>query len=225
MADNDSDEENVATPLVIIVDTDQEVLESADAMLKAKGFFVQTYCDPSQLLDDYNPDRPGCLLIEWHLPGMTGLELLRRLNRLGGFHPIIFMTQDVDIADTVQAMQAGAVDVIQKPIDLEEILQRISTAVDLDLDRREQRAQRQAVEKRVNALTPREREVLELVVKGELTKTIAKQLGISTKTVEVHRSHITKKMNVQSVAHLVRIVTEHGLSSGESNSETAHRNG
>ncbi len=203
-------------PTVLLVDDDQKMRESIEWMLQKEGISVEAYSTPKAFLDCYDPDRPGCLVLDSKLPGMTGVELRNALERLGGRHPFIVISEYGDVSNAVEAMRTGAIDVIQKPFSRQAFLTRVRQAIDRDAENREQREKQRALRERLQSLTPREREILDLVVDGELTKIIAQKLGIRPKTVEVHRSHITSKMGVDSTAQLVRIVIEQKLSAGES---------
>ncbi len=199
-------------PTVLLVDDDQKMRESIEWMLRKEGISVEAYSTPKAFLDCYNPDRPGCLVLDSKLPGMTGVELWYALERLGGRHPFIVISEHGDVSNAVEAMRTGAIDFIQKPFSRQAFVTRVRQAIDRDAENRKQREKQRALRERLQSLTPREREILDLVVDGELTKNIAQKLGIRPKTVEVHRSHITSKMGVDSTAQLVRIVVEEKLS-------------
>ena len=199
-------------PTVLLVEDDQEMRESIEWMLQKEGISVEAYSTPQALLDCYDPNRPGCLVLDLKLPGMSGVELWNELERIGGRHPFIVISGHGDVSNAVEAMRTGAIDFIQKPFSRQAFLTRVRQAIDCDAENRKQREKQCALRKRLQSLTPREREVLDLVVDGELTKNIARKLGIRPKTVEVHRSHITSKLGVDSTAQLVRIVVEQKLS-------------
>ena len=195
-------------PTVLLVDDDQKMRESIEWMLRKEGISVEAYSTPNAFLDCYNPDRPGCLVLDSKLPGMTDVELRNALERLGGRHPFIVISDHDDVTSAVEAMRTGAFDCIPSPFSREVFLKRVRQAIDLDTKNREQRELQRDFRKRLQSLTPRECEILDLVVDGELTKNIARKLGIKPKTVEVHRSHITSKMGVNSTAQLVKTVVE-----------------
>ena len=158
--------------------------------------------------DVYDPARPGCLVLDVRMPGISGLELQQRLTDMESTLPIIFVTAHGDIPMAVEAVKAGAVDFIQKPFRDQELLDKIQRALEQNRGRRETRTDRQAIESRLAELTPREREVLELVVVGKANKVIAAELGISQRTVEIHRARVMQKMHADSLSELVRMVMQ-----------------
>jgi two-component system, LuxR family, response regulator FixJ len=196
---------------VILVDDDQSVRESLEWMLREEQLRVDAYPSPKNLLLEYDADKPGCLVLDLRLPEMSGIELHDQLVERGCRHPFIIMTGHGEVLDATQAMRSGAVDFIEKPLDRKLFLARVYEALERDKLQRSEHLRRRDLEFRLTKLTPREREVLTLVVEGLLTKQIAGQLGISIKTVEVHRSNITKKMGVESVVQLVRLCSDHLL--------------
>ncbi len=196
-----------ADSTVMIVEDDSDLRESLRFLLEAQGYGVEAYAVPSELVRSYDPEKPGCLILDLQLPEKSGLDLQRELRGLGGHHPFLVITGHGDVPVAVKAMRDGAVDFIQKPFDRQLLLERVDDAIRCDDESRKKRAEYLGVETKIDSLTPREQEVMELVVDGKLTKQIASQLQISTKTVEVHRSNITKKMGTESVAQLVRLVS------------------
>lgn len=205
----------MSRPLVFLVEDDLAVRESVVWMLDRQGIQVEAYETPEHFLSEYNPAKRGCLVLDLKLPGMGGLELRQKLVAKGCDLPFIMISGHGEIPDATNAMRMGAIDFIEKPLNRELFIERVWQALDTDAKHhREQEGQRK-YQARLDALTRREREVLELVVAGKLTKQIAKQLGVTIKTVEAHRSNITKKMQVDSVVQLVREVTEHAQASSE----------
>jgi len=198
---------------VFLIEDDKAVRESVTRMLIAEGLDVEAFGDPAELLKAYDPSKPGCLLIDLRLPRMNGLELHAELLRRGCEHPFIIITGHGAVSHATAAMREGAVDFLEKPFDRQCLLDRIHEAIRSDANRRQKCAELESIQVRIDSLTAREREVMALVVDGKLTKHIARELGISTKTVEVHRSHITQKMQVGSVAQLVRLITEYTMGS------------
>ena len=196
---------------VFLVEDDKAVRDSVTRMLILDGLDVEAFGDPSELLNVYDPSKPGCLLIDLRLPQMNGLELHVELLKLGCQHPFIIITGHGDVPHATAAMRAGAVDFLEKPFDRQCLLDRIHEAIRRDATHRQKRARQESIQARTDLLTPREREVLKLVVDGKLTKQIARELGITTKTVEVHRSRVTTKMQAESVAQLVRLMTEYSM--------------
>lgn len=197
---------------VHLVDDNQAVRDSIVWMLEREGIQVEAYATPGDLLKAYDPKSRGCLVLDLSLPEMSGLELRDRLVEMGCRLPFIIITGCGEVPDATRAIKLGAVDFMEKPLDRDIFLDRVWQALDKDTRQRRERADHDSVQNLLDELTPREREVLELVVAGKLTKQIARQFGISVKTIEVHRSNITRKMQVDSVAQLVRIVTEHRIS-------------
>lgn len=196
---------------VFLVDDDKAVRDSVTRMLILDGLAVEAFGHPSEFLNAYDPSKPGCLLIDLRLPQMNGLELHAELLKLGCQHPFIIITGHGNVPHATAAMREGAVDFLEKPFNQQRLLDRIHEAFRRDANHREKRAQQESIRARIDLLTPREREIMELVVNGGQTKQIARKLGIAPKTVEVHRHHITKKMQTESIAQLVRMMMEYSL--------------
>jgi FixJ family two-component response regulator len=196
-----------AVPCVRVVDDDASVLKSLDRMLRAAGFSVQTFPSPQAFLQQHDGATPGCLLLDLSMPGLDGLQLQEALAQTGDPCPVIFITGHGDVPSTVRAMKAGAVDFLTKPFEREQLLAAVRIAIDKDRSARAARAERSSIGLRVAALTPREQQVMAHVVAGHLNKQIAAGLGISEKTVKVHRARVMKKMRAGSVAELVTMVS------------------
>jgi FixJ family two-component response regulator len=196
---------------IIVVEDDRELRTSLVWMLRSNGYQAEGYETAEEILAAYDPERPGCLLLDLELPCKSGLELIEELQSRGFCHPFLIISGHSAVTEAVTAMHRGAVDFLEKPFEHARLLDAVREAVQRDAESRRRRAEMQSIAERVQSLTQREREVLWLVVSGKLTKQIAKQLGISTKTVEVHRSHITRKMHVESVAQLVAIMTNYSV--------------
>lgn len=192
---------------VFIVDDDEAVRDSLEILCRSVGLKAETFASATAYLEAHDPDRAGCLVLDIRMPGMSGLQLQKRLEGLGSPPPIIFITGHGDVPMAVGAIQRGAVDFIQKPFRDQDLLDRIQQALELDLERRCELQQRRELERRLERLTAREREVLDLVVAGNPNKVVAGKLGLSQRTVEIHRSHVMEKMEVESLAELVRLVT------------------
>ncbi len=192
-------------PTVFVVDDDAHVRKSLCWLLGSIGLEVESYASAQEFMEDFEPDRPGCLILDLRMPGMSGLQLQHQLAELGAAIPIIIISAYGDVPAAVQAMKAGAVDFIEKPFSDHLLLERVHQAVERDAQYRRHRSRRVGVELRIAALTRREREVMDLVVSGKATKQIARQLGISHKTVEVHRGRVMQKMAVESLAELVHL--------------------
>ena len=193
---------------VFVVDDDDAVRTSLRLLLKSVGLPVETYGAAQEFLTAFDADRAGCLVLDIRMPGMSGLELQQRLNEMHAIMPIVFITGHGDVPMAVEAMQHGAVDFIQKPFRDQDLIDRINQALEKDRDNRAGLKERDAIRQRMQQLTPREREVLELVTKGKANKVIAGDLNVSQRTVEIHRARVMEKMGASSLAHLVRMVLE-----------------
>jgi two-component system, LuxR family, response regulator FixJ len=201
---------NHARPTIFIVDDDAAVRDALKLLLRSVGQAVETYGSAQEFLDAYSEDRPGCLVLDIRMPGMSGLELQQKLNEKHSILPIIFITGHGDVPMAVEAMQAGAVDFIQKPFRDQDLIDRINQALEKDSSNRAALGERNDIRRRLETLTPREREVLDLVVHGKANKVIAGDLKLSQRTVEIHRARVMEKMQASSLAHLVRMVLEVG---------------
>lgn len=195
-------------PTVFIVDDDDEVRDSLEDLIDSVGLKAETFASAHDFLDRYDRRRLGCLVLDVRMPGMSGLELQQRLNALNAFLPIIFITGHGDIPMAVEAMQQGAVDFIQKPFRDQDLLDRINVALAQGSGKRKIMQARHEIEKRRSALTRREREVMDRVAEGKANKVIAIELGVSQRTVEVHRAHVMEKMGAKSLADLVRMADQ-----------------
>jgi FixJ family two-component response regulator len=197
--------------VAFLVDDDNGVLTALARLLQAAGYKTQAYASPQLFLDSYDPNVPGCAILDLTMPGIDGLALQQRLSERGRAPPIIFLTGTGDIACSVRAMRAGAVDFLTKPVDGKQLLAAIERARQIDADTRNSRMDREAFDRRIARLTPREREVLDYVVLGRLNKQIAATLGTVEKTIKVHRGRMMAKLEVRSVAELVRMVERGGV--------------
>ena len=195
-------------PTVFIVDDDDGVRKGLTLLLTSVGLKVETFSGAHEFLRAFHPARPGCLVLDVRMPGMSGLELQEKLRSDGIETPVIILTGHGDVPMAVRAVQTGAVDFIEKPFREQVLLDRIQQALLQDAKRRQDRADRKAVQDRLTALTRREREVLKLVVAGKHNRDIAEALGVTVKTIEFHRSKIMQKTQADSVAELVRMVLE-----------------
>jgi two-component system response regulator FixJ len=193
---------------VFVVDDDDAVRTSLRLLLKSVGLPVETFGSAHEFLELFDADRAGCLVLDIRMPGMSGLELQQRLNEMHAIVPIVFITGHGDVPMAVEAMQYGAVDFIQKPFRDQDLIDRINQALEKDRDNRAGLKERDAIRRRMQQLTPREREVLELVTRGKANKVIAADLAVSQRTVEIHRARAMEKMGASSLAHLVRMVIE-----------------
>ena len=193
---------------VFVVDDDEAVRTSLRLLLKSVGLPVETFASAQEFLDQFDPGRAGCLVLDIRMPGMSGLELQQHLNDRHSIMPIVFITGHGDVPMAVEAMQAGAVDFIQKPFRDQDLIDRINRALEKDREMRSELRERDEIRRRMSQLTPREREVLELVTQGKANKVIAGDLNVSQRTVEIHRARVMEKMGANSLAHLVRMVIE-----------------
>ncbi len=192
-------------PTVFVVDDDAAVRDSLRWLAQSVGLAVQTFARAEDFLNEYDPATPGCLLLDVRMPGMSGLSLQDELAVRHATLPVIILTGYGEVATAVRALKTGAVDFIEKPFSDEVLLDRVRQALLQDKHTRQARAWHAEVQERYARLTPRERAVLDLVVAGRANKVIAGDLGLSAKTVEVHRANVMRKMEAQSVAELVRL--------------------
>jgi two-component system response regulator FixJ len=190
---------------VFVVDDDQAMRASLQWLIESVGMQVETFDSAQAFLDNYYPGRAGCLLLDVRMPGMSGLELHAHLVRHEIRIPVIIITGHGDVSMAVKAMKVGAVDFIEKPFDDEELLHSIRNALRHEEKQRELRARRADIAARLAELTPREYEVMSMVTDGKSNKEIAAALGVSAKTVEVHRARVMDKMRADSLAELVRM--------------------
>jgi FixJ family two-component response regulator len=192
--------------LIHIVDDDDSFRSAIERRLKLAGYQVAGY-PSAQLLLDRLPDEsePGCILLDVQIPGLSGPDLQSRLNELGSILPIVFLTGHADTPTTVRTMRAGAEDVLTKPVESEQLLAAIERAMAHHVVERGKRIKLGQMQALVAALTPRERQVFDLVVRGRINKQIAHELGTTERTVKAHRHQVMEKMKVQSVAELVSI--------------------
>jgi FixJ family two-component response regulator len=194
--------------MVFVVDDDASVRKLIASMLALPGYSVKTFASAQELLLVHHRQPCQCLILDVQLPGLNGLELQQALMHAGEAPPIVFITGHGDIPKTVQAMKAGAVDFLQKPLTEESLLNAVQLALDRGLREQAVKSELAEIEERLATLTARETEVLRHVTAGRLNKQIAADLGIAEKTVKVHRSRVMRKLRVQSVAELVRLVVK-----------------
>ncbi|MEN6424448.1 MAG: response regulator transcription factor [Phycisphaerales bacterium] len=192
-------------PVVFVVDDDEAICESLRLLIGDIGLEVRTFTSAHEFLEKYEASRPGCLVLDVRMSGMSGLELQSRLRDLGVYIPTIIITGHADVPMAVEAMKAGAMDFIEKPFRDQVLLDGIQKAIDLDVRIRRQHKERQDVQARIQLLTQREKEVMDRLIAGKSNKTIAFDLGISQKTVDFHRANILEKAGVSSVVELVRL--------------------
>ena len=193
-------------PVVYVVDDDEAVRDSLTLLLKAVGLTGRAFNSAADFLHSYDPEQHGCLVADIRMPGMSGLDLQAELNQRGAPIPLIFITGHGDVPMAVDAMKSGALDFIQKPFRDQDLLDRVHQALIWDKERRTENLETLAIRERLATLTPRETEVMDRVAQGQANKVIAMDLGVSQRTVEIHRARVMEKMGVRSVARLVRAV-------------------
>ena len=195
-------------PIVMVVDDDSGVRNAMRVLLKSVGLESALYASAQEFLNAYQPSQPGVLVLDIRMPGMSGLELQEQLNLRGAVVPVIFMTGHGDIPMAVEAMQHGAFDFLQKPFRDQDLLDRIQRAIVKDGELRASLGEHSRIRTHLDTLTAREREVLDLLTQGKQNKAIAQDLGVSPRTIEIHRARVMEKMSAQSVAELVRMMLD-----------------
>ena len=203
-----------AAGTVFIVDDDASFLKSVSRLLQAEGYQVRAFESAKAFLDQLAPEMSGCVLADLRMPGTNGLELQEALAKSANPLPVVFLSAQGDIPTTVQAMRRGAEDFLTKLSPKEKLLDAVKRALARGAQERTERVRLAELRGRFDALTPRELEVLELVVQGKLNKQIAADLGINERTVKLHRTNLTRRLQVQSVAELTRLVEVAGLFKG-----------
>jgi FixJ family two-component response regulator len=199
----------MSEPTVFIVDDDTAVLDSVAELVTSVGLRAATFRSAREFRDSFDPERPGCLVLDVRMAHISGPALQDELNAIGARIPIVFISGHGDIAVAIKTIKAGAVDFVQKPYREQQLLDSINEALRRDAEARQVNGSgEEGFTQRLAALTERERDVLERVVQGSSSKSIARALDISYRTVELHRSHIMEKMRVHSVAELIRLVIE-----------------
>ncbi|HXQ33434.1 MAG TPA: response regulator transcription factor [Anaerolineales bacterium] len=191
--------------IVYVIDDDPSIREAVTSLIRSVGMSVQAFGSAKEFMTSKRPNAPACLVLDVRMPGLSGLELQRELTDAGISIPIIFITGHGDIPMSVRAMKAGAVEFLTKPFRDQDLLDAIKQAIDRDRELRKQQAGIADLRDRFERLTPREREVMELVVAGLLNKQVAVRLGISEITVKLHRHQVMEKMKADSLADLVRM--------------------
>jgi len=201
-------------PIVFVLDDEQTVVVALARMLEASGFEVRTCTSAAEFLEQHAADTPGCLVTDLRMPGMSGLELQQALHDRGTDRAIVFITGQGDIPTTVRAMKAGAVSFLSKPVQRAELVAAVHEALLKDATARAQRCAHEELGRRLASLTPRERQVLDLVASGLLNKQIAAELGAAEKTIKVHRGRIMEKMQVRTAVALVGLLSRAELRGG-----------
>lgn len=190
---------------IFVVDDDPGVRQSLEMLIRAIGQSVETYASAGEFLDAYTSERPGCLVLDLRMPGMSGLELQEELGSRGSNLPVIFITAHGDVPTAVDAVKGGAIDFIQKPFRDQDLIEKIELALEQNERALEETAERGDVQARVASLTSRERQVMDIVVDGRTNKAMATELGLSERTVEIHRARVMSKMGAESLADLVKM--------------------
>jgi len=196
---------SLPSPLIVVVDDDADIREALEGLFRSVGHRVALFVSAQDLLTTGVPPDANCLILDVRLPGTSGLDLQDMLSRLEVRIPIIFMTGYGDVPMTVRGMKAGAVDFLTKPFRDQEMLDAVSAAIELDRRRRESERKRNEIAQRFDALTPREKQIFEMVSAGSMNKNVAADLGLSEITVKIHRGRVMKKMGARSLADLVRM--------------------
>jgi two-component system, LuxR family, response regulator FixJ len=194
--------------LVFIVDDDDAVRNSIRLLMKSLDLATRPLSTAQEFLSTYDPQQPGCLILDVRMPGMSGLELQQQLNVRGAIIPVIFITGHGDVPMAVEAMQQGAFEFLQKPFRDQDLIERVQRALARDQTTRAELSERANVRERFDSLTPREREVLALVTSGKANKVMAADLNVSQRTVEIHRARVMEKMHASSLAQLVRMMMD-----------------
>jgi FixJ family two-component response regulator len=193
------------TPTIYVLDDDDSMRKAVTLLLRTVNYNPVPFARPSEFLEKYDADLHSCLVLDIRMPEMSGLEIQQQLNRAGALLPVIFITGHGDIPMAVQAMKDGAFDFLTKPFRDQELLDRVNSALKQDAENRAALERDADLRSRAESLTPREREVFQLIVDGKANKVVAIDLGLSERTVEIHRSNVMEKMGAKSVAHLVKM--------------------
>ena len=202
-------------PIVFVVVDDESVRKALARLIGSVGLEVQTFPSPAAFLAHPRPDRPACVILDLRMPDTSGLTLQEELAKASADLPILFLTGHADVSTSVRAMKAGAVDFLEKPLHDQALIDAVHRALARARELRGARAEREGIARRVATLTPREHEVLALVVAGLPNKLVADRLGASEKTIKVHRARVMQKMRADSLAHLVRLAQVVGIGTRE----------
>jgi FixJ family two-component response regulator len=206
-------ESRSSNAVVTIVDDDPSVRQGLARLIRSVGWTVEAFASAQEFLDRPQVGAPGCLVLDLQLPGLSGLDLQKQMAEAGRDTPIVFLTGHGDIPTTVQAMKAGAIEFLTKPVDEEDLLRAIEEAIERDRRTRKQNADMRELRGRYESLTPREQGIMQRVISGLLNKQIAAELEITEDTVKFHRGHIMRKMRADSLADLVRMAENLGIRS------------
>ena len=206
----------IETQTVYVIDDEPAVLRSLETLLNHKGFATKCYENPDQFLQEFDAGKPGCLLVDLHLPSMSGIALVHRVRAMGSLSPAIMFSGSGTIAEVAQSMRDGAIDFLEKPVETDVLCNRIREAFEKDTSLRDEQTRFGELRDRLSSLSPRERQVAALVIDGMTAKEIAAQLGIETKTVEVHRSRLVRKAGFESTLEFVRDLACYGIRTSQS---------
>ena len=201
--------------MIAIVDDDPSVREALDSLIRSAGWRVETFGSAQEFLGRRSSEAPNCRVLDLQLPGLSGLDLQKRMAEAQLEIPIVFLTGHGDIPASVRAMKAGAIEFLTKPVAEEDLLRAIQEAIECDRRTRQQHAEMYDLQSRYETLTAREREVMRQVISGLLNKQVAAELNITEFTVKVHRGQVMRKMQADSLAHLVRMAESLGIRAGE----------
>jgi FixJ family two-component response regulator len=206
-------ESRESNTIIAIVDDDSSAREGLESLIQSAGWRAETFASAQDFLDRPGAEAPSCLVLDLQLPGLSGLDLQKRMAEVGLEIPIVFLTGHGNIPASVKAMKAGAVEFLTKPFDEEELLQAIQEAIQRDRRTRQRHAELRELRDRYESLTTREQQVMQQVVSGLLNKQIAAELNITEFTVKIHRGHVMRKMRADSLADLVRMADHLGIHS------------
>ncbi len=196
------------TATIFVVDDDAAVRDALSLLIRSMSLEVETFESARAFLDSCDPARPGCVVLDIRMPGMSGLDLQQELRRRDVPLPIIFITGHGDVAMAVRAMKSGAIDFIEKPFNDQQLLDRINQAIGIDRANRQYRDEHDNIAAKIELLSPREHEVMERIVNGQANKVIAIDLGLSERTVEIHRAKVMAKTGARSLAQLVTMISQ-----------------
>ncbi len=206
--------------VIAIVDDDLSVRRGLQRLIRSAGWNAESFASAQEFLARPGAEAPSCLVLDLQMPGLSGLDLQKRMAEIGLEIPIVFLTGHGDIPASVQAMKAGAVEFLTKPFDEEDLFQAIQEAIERDRRTRQQRAEKRELKNRYASLTSREQEIMEQVISGKLNKQIAAELRITEFTVKFHRGHIMRKMQADSLADLVRMAGNLGMGSDKGSTQS-----
>jgi len=206
-------ESRESDPVIAIVDDDPSAREGLESLIQSAGWRVESFASAQEFLNRPGAEAPSCLVLDLQLPGLSGLDLQKRMAEVGLEIPIVFLTGHGNIPASVQAMKAGAVEFLTKPFDEEVLLRAVQEAIERDRRAWQQRAELRELRDRYESLTAREQQVMQQVVSGLLNKQIAAELNITEFTVKIHRGHVMRKMRADSLADLVRMANHLGIHS------------